>query len=273
MLQVMHFRSAHDCDPVDWVEKEFGPEIRKVYATGTGSYAIADEYEWLTSDMVNNVVETRTHTESVTGENNPMKRREIAAQFHGDANPARRADVRKKISDSVSGFSHTEEAKQKIARKNSGNEISEEHRKIVSEASSNRDTSYMQSEEYRKALSESLKGREPTYPTPYEVDSLSHLVRSSWEEEMAKLLVRNDISYRYEEEFELSVGSYYPDFVTDPFAIEVKGFSNQRSIEKATAFMKEYPSYTYIVVGDEIPCHYHVPWDRRTEVLEVITDE
>jgi hypothetical protein len=271
-LQVMHFRSAHDCDPIEWVEEQYGSEIREKYAAKSGSYTIADEYEWLSSDMVCGIVETRTHYQAIAGDNNPMKRDEIAAQFTGDDNPAKRPGVRKKLREASTGRTLSDAAKEKIAQKNRGNKVGEEHRQKIAAGASKRDTSYMQTEAYSRALSEGLKGREPTYPTPYEVDELTHRVRSSWEEEIAKLLVENEIAYAYEEEFQLSIGSYYPDFVGDSFVIEVKGFSNERSVEKATYFMKEFPSYTYVVVGDEIPFDVHIPWERREEILEVLSN-
>lgn len=271
-LQVMHFRSAHDCDPVDWVKTQYGPEIRDRYASGEGSYSIASDYEWLSSDMVCEVVETRSQQQSLHGDMNPMKREEVIKRFRGDTNPSKQAEVQEKISNALTGRTHTEETKQKISRKNSGNEITDEHRRKISKAASERDTSYMQTQEFRQTLSDALKGREPTYPKPYEVAELSHKVRSSWEEEIAKTLVEYGISYDYEQEFKLSVGSYYPDFVVSNIVIEVKGFSNERSITKATAFMNEFPEYTYVVVGDEIPCDIHIPWKERVTIIEVITD-
>lgn len=271
-LQVMHFRASHGCDPSEWVEERYGPELEEKYDSGVGSYAIASDYDWLTPDMVCEVVDTRSHEDAVSSDNNPMKRAEVAEQFRGEENPAKRPDVREKISAAVSGFTHSQEAKEKISRKNTGNEISDQQRQKISEASSNRDTSYMQTEEYSEALSEALTGREPTYPTPYDVDELSHSVRSSWEEEIAMRLTENEIQYVYEEEFELSVGSYYADFVVDEFVIEIKGFANERSVKKATAFIDEYRDYTYVVVGDKIPCDVHIPWEERDELLEVITD-
>ena len=269
----MHFRSAHDCEPVEWVNSEYGSEIREQYASGSGSYTIAEKYEWLSSDMVCELVETRSRGEALEGENNPMKRDDVASQFSGENNPAKRPEVREKLRKSAKGNTHSKQTKEKISRKNSGNVVSEAHREKISEAASNRDTSYMQTEEYSRALSESLKGREPTYPTPRNVVELSHIVRSSWEEKIAMMLVENEIPYIYEKEFQLSVGSYYVDFVIDTIGVEIKGFSTERSIKKAKSFMEEFPTYTYVVVGDEIPCNIHIPWDKRSELLEVLNNE
>lgn len=272
-LQVMHFRSGHDCDPAEWVERQYGSEIWNEYESGQGCYTIAEEYEWLSSDMVDEIVDTRGHRESVTGENNPMKRDDVVNQFVGENNPAKRPSVQEKIRQANTGRTMSEEAKQKISKKNTGNEISEEHRKAVSESSATMDRSYMQTEAYRQALSESLKGREPTYPTPYEVDELSHHVRSSWEEKIGLLLVDEGIRYDYEPEFKLSASSYYPDFVVGTHVVEVKGWSNERSVRKAKNFMNEFPSCTYIVVGEKIPCDVHIAWERREELLELINND
>jgi hypothetical protein len=71
---------------------------------------------------------------------------------------------------------------------------------------------------------------------------------------------------------ELSVGSYYADFVVDKFVIEIKGCADERSVKKASAFIDEYVDWTYVVVGDQIPCDVHIPWEQRAELLEVIVD-
>jgi hypothetical protein len=181
--------------------------------------------------------------------------------------------IRKKISEAVTGHTLSDESRQKISDKNTGNEISAEHRRAVSRAASQRDTSYMQTEKYSKAVSEGLKGREPTHPTPYEVQELSHKVRSSWEETVGKQLSRCGLQYEYEQVFDLPSGAYYADFVSDPYVIEVKGWATERSVTKAREFMDSYPQYTYVVVGDELPCDVHVPWDRRDELSEVVGDE
>ena len=269
-LQVMHFRYKHECDPVEWVEETHGTELRQKYAGGVGCYRISEEYEWLSPEMVQEVVDTRTHKEALSGENNPMKRKEVVKHFRGENNPAKRPAVRKKIRETNTGHVHSEETKKKISEKNTGNTISEAHRRAISEAAAAADKSYMQTDEYRQKLSESLKGREPTYPKPYSVPELSHKVRSSWEEEIAKLLVHEGIEYQYEERFSISDRAYYPDFIIEDSIVEVKGFANERAVKKAVSFMEEYPSYTYIVVGDELPCDIHVPWENRESIIEVI---
>jgi hypothetical protein len=280
-LQVLHFRSAHGCDPVEWVDEEFGEEIRKLYSTGLGSYAIEGEFEWLSRGMVLNLVESRSQQESVTGDNNPMTREEVVSQFFGENNPSKRPEVREKIRKATIGHPVSRETREKISEKNSGKTISEknsgktiseEHREAISKAASKMDRSYMRTVAYRNTLSEAQKGRKPTYPTLYQPDGLSHAVRSSWEEEIGVLLAGWGVSYEYEEEFELSIGSYYADFVAGRYAIEVKGFRNERSVMKAECFLEEFPSFTYVVVGDRIPCDIHISWENRERLEEVLGD-
>lgn len=271
-LQVMHFRAKHDCDPVEWVMENYGQQLQERYSAGVGSYSIAEEDEWLSSDMVCEVVDTQTHSQSLRGDNNPMRRENVVEHFIGANNPSKQPDVRAKISRAVTGNTLSQGAKQKISEKNKGNEICEEHREAISKAAAEMDRSYMQTNSYRKALSDALKGRPPTYPKPYEVDKLEHSVRSSWEEEIGKILVNENIEYEYEQKFELSVGSYYPDFQIGNVIIEVKGFASERSINKAEIFMTEFPRFYYIVIGDVIPCHYHLSWKDRHRLPEVMTD-
>jgi replication factor C small subunit len=255
---------------VEWVSEEYGAEIKDLYSDGPGAYVIAEEYEWLKPDMVHAIVDSQGHQESLQGDNNPMKRREVAETFIGRDNPAKRPGVRQKISEALVGRELGEEAKQKISEANSGNEISREHREAIAEAAATIDRSYMQTEEYRRKLSEAHQGPEPTFPEPYEVEELSHMVRSSWEEAVGKLLVDEGIHYRYEQEFELSEGSYYSDFTVDQAVIEVKGWANERAIEQAEQFIELFPSYRYIVVGNELPCDVHIPWEDRERLCEVL---
>jgi len=272
-LQVMHFRANHGGDPVEWVEENYGTEIKEMYASGRGSYSIAEQFEWLSPDLVCDIVETRSQEASLTGAHNPMKREAVVEEFTGKDNPAKRPSVREKISEAVTGHTLSEESRRKISEKNTGNEITAEHRRAVSRAASRRDTSYMQTDEYSRAVSEALEGREPTYPTPYEVEELSHKVRSGWEEDVGKTLVREGIQYEYEREFGLPSGSYYADFVSGSFVIEIKGWANERSVTKAREFLDRFPEYTYVVVGDELPCDVHLPWERRYELTGVIEGE
>ena len=48
----MHFRSTHDCEPVEWVNSEYGSEIREQYASGSGSYTILPDVTLLPRVML-----------------------------------------------------------------------------------------------------------------------------------------------------------------------------------------------------------------------------
>lgn len=272
-LQVMHFRSYHNCDPWQWVEANFGPEIRSLYAEGRGTYAVSSYIDWLSRIMVETIVETRSHSESLSGDNNPMRREEVRQHFLGENNPAKRPDVREKISEALKGHEVSPETRAKISEKNRGKTISKEHRQAVSEAAKKIDRSYTQTKEFSEVVSNALKGREPTYPKPYTVDEIPHFVRSTWEEEIARMLIDNEIEYEYEKRFNLGDRAYYPDFVFDEIVIEVKGYARPESISKAKLFMEQYPSYKYVVVGDEIPCHIHIPWENRSELIQELSDD
>lgn len=267
-MQVMHFRSAHGCDPVEWVNNEYGAKLNTMYLNGLGISIIADEYKWLKPDMVLNIIDSRGHQESLRGDNNPMNRTAVAENFTGEDNPSNRPAVRDKISEALDGHEVSEETRQKISETNTGNEISQEHREAIAEAAE-ADRSYTQTEEYRQKLSEALKGRAPTFPEPYGVEELSHMVRSSWEEALGELLCDENINYNYEQEFELSDGSYYPDFTVVREVIEVKGWAKERAVEQVERFMELFPSYRYIVVGTELPCDIHILWEYRKELREV----
>lgn len=120
---------------------------------------------------------------------------------------------------------HTEEAKQKIREKVSG-------------------------------IKNGQYGKPPTNIKPFIfIDKLgrSFLLRSSWEEKLAKYFDDNNIKWDYEKTtYLLSDGSTYtPDFFTDDKIFEVKGFFYKRSIEKFKLFMIDFPSIN-IILADKI---------------------
>ena len=62
------------------------------------------------------------------------------------------------------------------------------------------------------------------YPKAEFIDELGHIVRSSWEKNVADILIINNIKYQYEStKFKLDDKTYTPDFETDKVFIEVKG--------------------------------------------------
>jgi len=100
---------------------------------------------------------------------------------------------------------------------------------------------------------------------------LDHIVRSTWELEVADLLLDLDVSYEYESlEIEYGRGRIYtPDFVTDQYIIEVKGAIYTNEKEKAEAAKSKLNDREYVVIGQEIPADIHIPWERRETVARL----
>lgn len=82
-----------------------------------------------------------------------MKRPEVIAKFLGENNPAKRPEVRKKISEAKKGFKHTDEARQKMSNFHSGKILSDEHKMKIKIAS----TGKKHSEESKAKMSEMCK--------------------------------------------------------------------------------------------------------------------
>jgi len=125
-------------------------------------------------------------------------------------------------------------------------------------------------EESIEKMSEAAEGHEPRGPNIIHHDELDHIVRSSWEKEVALLLVRAGIEYEYEPEmYDLDGINYYPDFRVGDTIIEVKGYADEHSIEKAQRFIEQYPDITYIVVGDqEMPADIKIQYEERETLIE-----
>lgn len=103
---------------------------------------------------------------------------------------------------------------------------------------------------------------------------LDHIVRSTWELQVANLLNDYEIEYEYEgiEINWVDDRIYTPDFVTEDYVIEVKGRlyeSNER--EKARAAMSELDNCEYVVVGTELPSDIHIPWEDRDSLVELFS--
>ncbi|MDB2275874.1 hypothetical protein PM022_15260 [Halorubrum ezzemoulense] len=102
---------------------------------------------------------------------------------------------------------------------------------------------------------------------------LDHVVRSTWEADVAELLLNAGVEYKYES-LEISYGdgsTYTPDFVTNQYVIEVKGhlYEPDKVMKKARAAMAELDNRQYVVVGTAIPADIHVPWENRGQITEL----
>lgn len=102
-----------------------------------------------------------------------------------------------------------------------------------------------------------------------EVEETNHKVRSRWERDLDIILHESELEYEYEPEtFELGDTTYTPDFTVGDTVIEVKGYANERSLDKAERFMNQYPEYQYVVLGDKMPCDIHYEWSDKDKVME-----
>lgn len=89
---------------------------------------------------------------------------------------------------------------------------------------------------------------------------------------MDLILHKSRFEYDYEpKRFNLGDRGYWPDFVVkDSVVVEVKGYARERGIEIANDFIESFHEMKYVVVGDEMPCDTHIPWERRSELPELI---
>ncbi|WP_143420987.1 homing endonuclease associated repeat-containing protein [Halorubrum halodurans] len=102
---------------------------------------------------------------------------------------------------------------------------------------------------------------------------LDHVVRSTWEADIAELLLDAGVDYEYESlEVHYGEGSTYtPDFVTDQYVIEVKGhlYEPEKVIKKARSAMSDLDNSQYVVIGTAIPADIHIPWENRGQITEL----
>lgn len=72
--------------------------------------------------------------------------------------------------------------------------------------------------------------------------------------------------------------TYYPNFVTDEYVIEVKGANfteihdcKNTGRQKALATMESLDKREYVVVGEELPADIHIPWEERSRIRELLS--
>jgi len=144
------------------------------------------------------------------------------------------------------------------------------------------------SEEARQKISDTLMGhevsegrrqkiRENSTPGQYmsiEVDETGHIVRSTWEEEVDLILHSSSLDYEYEPKaFDIGESTYLPDFIVDETVIEVKGWANEHSIDRARKFMEKYPRYRYLVLGNpDVPHDIHLHWENRDQLVPTLKE-
>jgi len=138
-------------------------------------------------------------------------------------NPAKRPEVRKKISEAKQGWTF---------------EMSEEGKKKISEAMSGENHPH-----YGKTGKDHPKYGKLSGLKMQEVEETGHTVRSNWEKKVDLLLHKSNLEYKYEPKtFKLTDElTYTPDFIVDNIVIEVKGWPNDISKKRAKIFMQEQP--------------------------------
>lgn len=165
-------------------------------------------------------------------------------------------DRLKNLADSVTGFKHTDETKEKIS------EIKKQQWKdgVFDDAEVGSKPGHNYGHKGRKKIT---------------VEETGHIVDSGWEAEIDRLFHMLGLDYDHDPEpFEFENGrTHKPDFVVkDRIAVEVKGWPiSDWHKERAQLFMNEYPEYTYMVIGTtEIPADMAIRWDDRQFVEEVL---
>ena len=170
-------------------------------------------------------------------------------------NPAKRPEVRKRISE---------------AKKGQTWEMSEEGKRKISEAMSGESHPLY-----------GVTGEDhPSYGVVsglklQNVEKTGHTVRSNWEKKIDLMLHKAEINYAYEPEtFRLSEElTYTPDFIVGDIVIEVKGWPNEISKKRAKLFLEKFSSYTYLVVGNKVPCDIFVKWEDRKRILDILRNK
>lgn len=192
-------------------------------------------------------------------------------EFSGDKNPAKRPEVRKKISNALKGRKITWGKKlSKSIREGYRNGKTTWNKRLTKET-----------DERVAKYAKSLVGHRPTYPKTYYVPELGHKVRSSYENEVGLILKRAGIPYDYEGKvYKFDGTSYRPDFpITDRLIVEAKGYFTDWQREKYKKFREAYPEITLIIVGgaegEDLSeyCNIHIPWENREKMVGAILSE
>ena len=102
-------------------------------------------------------------------------------------------------------------------------------------------------------------------------DHLDHLCRSGYEVEVAEILLDTGVEYEYEGlVIEYGDGrTYTPDFVTEQYVIEVKGYVHRNEKELAEIALGKLDNRKYVVVqndGTKLPADIHITWENRETI-------
>jgi hypothetical protein len=183
-------------------------------------------------------------------------------------------ETREKISNTLEGHDYvSEEQRKKTSERMEGNDYASGYERTDAQlAGLEKGWNMERTEEWNQNISEALKGNKNGRRHRVYVFELGHQVDSSWELDVAFLLKTLGADYEREPAYTLwDDTTYYPDFRVGRVVIEVKGYADDYSHEKAGAFLEEHPDDVYVVVGDEMECDLHIEWENRQRLTEVIT--
>lgn len=117
-----------------------------------------------------------------------------------------------------------------------------------------------------------------TNTTVHYPDHLDHKVRSTYETEMAEILLDEKVEYDYEG-LEIEYGNnriYTPDFVTSQYVFEIKGYSRMPGDgKKAEIAIEQLDNKQYVVIQDDgpkLPADVHISWEDREQVRQLFNN-
>lgn len=104
-------------------------------------------------------------------------------------------------------------------------------------------------------------------------EELGHIVRSSWEAKIGRMLKEAGHDYEYEVPFELSNKKvYHPDFLVDHITIDPHS-GRFKKFKKFSRFHEEYDEYTFIILSPKDysdVCDIYIPWEDREKLIDVL---
>ena len=191
---------------------------------------------------------------------------------------------KKQISEFHKGKVMSEETRRKMSESHKGKQISEETKRKLSMIASKRFQDPKQREKITGANHHGF-GKPPTYPTPYKALGIPHIIRSSWEEEIALMLIDANIDYDYEVRYPITINEkdchYNADFTfvidSKKYVVEPHSWFHDSAIQKFEAFNEQYPNITFIVLSADRPtkkmCDIFIDWEDRNELMGKIEED
>lgn len=173
-----------------------------------------------------------------------------------------------------------------------GTHLTKEHKRKLSEKQTKRFQDPKEREKQSKIMKGKMVGeknprfgKSPAFPKPYHVDNIPHVIRSPWEEEIARMLIGANIDYDYENRFPITIDdkncNYNADFTftvgNRKYVVEPHSWFEDYSYQKFEAFHKQYPDITFIILAGKEPnkeiCDIFIKWDDRNELIDKIQED